>query len=63
MFYDNFNKTLPLGMDLSSEVLIDIDKIKIELCNEEEFYINYSTDEFNNVTKHVKIYEYNADVM
>ena len=59
MFYDNFNKTLPLGMDLSSEVLVDLDKIKIECIKEEEFNINYYLED-EAVTKKVKVYEYDA---
>ena len=59
IFYDNFNKTLPVGMDLSSEMLMDVNKIKIEFEKEESFYINYKVDEFEYATKEIKIYEYN----
>lgn len=59
MFYDNFNKTLPLGMDLSTEVLIDLDKIKVECIKEEEFNINYYLEE-EAVTKKIKVYEYDT---
>ncbi len=63
MFYDNFNKTLPLGMDLSTEVLIDLDKIKVKCVKEEEFNINYYLED-EAVTKKVKVYEYDAiDIM
>lgn len=58
MFYDNFNKTLPLGMDLSSEVVIDLDKIQVECVKEEKFYINCYMNEYEAVTKKVKVYEY-----
>lgn len=61
MFYDNFNKTLPIGMNLSSDVLLDVDKINAKYIKEESFYINYKIDEFENVTKEVKIYEYEAE--
>lgn len=63
MFYDNFNKTLPVGMDLSSEVLVDLDKIKINCIKEEEFNINSSINEFEASTKKIKIYEYNAEII
>ena len=33
IFYDNQNKTLPIGQDLSSRILIDISKIDIKLKN------------------------------
>jgi len=61
MFYDNFNKTLPVGMDLSTEVLINIDKIKVNSISKEEFYINYSLDELNVITANVEVCEYSAE--
>ena len=60
IFYDNFNKTLPVGMNLSSEVLIDVNKIDIEFTKEINFYINYAVDEFEIGTKEIKVYEYNV---
>ena len=60
MFYDNINKTLPLGMNLSSEVLIDTSKIDFKYVNEETFYINYKIDEFEYGTKQIQVYEYEA---
>ena len=61
MFYDNFNKTLPVGMNLSTEVLVDVDKIKLNLVKEEVFYLNYQENEFDFSTKEIKIYEYEAE--
>ena len=58
MFYDNFNKTLPVGMNLSTEVLVDVNKIKLEYKGEETFYINHKEKEFDFTTKEVKLYEY-----
>ena len=58
IFYDNFNKTLPVGMDLSSEVLLNLDKLNLKEINQTEFYINYSIDEFTTKTKKIKLYEY-----
>jgi len=63
MFYDNFNKTLPLGMDLSSEVLVNIDKIKTICTKEEEFNINYAVNEFEMRTKKVKVYGYDTETL
>ena len=60
MFYDNFNKTLPVGMNLSTEVLVDVNKIKLEYKGEETFYINHKENEFDFTTKEVKLYEYEA---
>ena len=61
IFYDNFNKTLPVGMNLSSEVLIDVNKLKTKFIGEENFYINYEINEFEYGTKEVKIYEYESE--
>ena len=58
MFYDNFNKTLPVGMNLSSEVLVDVDKVNTEFIKEDNFYINCKVNEFDVETKEIKIYEY-----
>lgn len=61
MFYDNFNKTLPVGMNLSSEVLIDVSKLKLKYVKEENFYINYKVNEFDINTKQVQVYEYEIE--
>lgn len=63
MFYDNFNKTLPIGMDLSSEVLVDLSKIKVNCIKEVEFNINSQINEFEVSTKKIKLYEYNAKII
>ena len=60
MFYENFNKTLPVGMNLSSEVVLDVDKLNIEFVKENTFFINHKVNEFEYVTKEVKIYEYDS---
>ena len=61
LFYDNFNKTLPVGMHLSTEVLVDVSKLKLNLVKEEGFYINHKENEFDYSTKEVKIFEYDAE--
>lgn len=61
MFYENFNKTLPVGMNLSSEVVLDVDKLNIEFVKENTFFINHKVNEFEYVTKEVKIYEYDSN--
>lgn len=58
MFYDNFNKTLPLGMDISTEVLMDLNKVDLECIKEAEFNINDDINEFETVTRKIKVYEY-----
>lgn len=58
IFYDNFNKTLPLGMNLSSEVLLDTNKLNLKCTKEEEFNINYKSNQFEITTKNIKVYQY-----
>ena len=62
MFYDNFNKTLPLGMDLSTAVLIDANKLNLEFVKEDSFNLNYKLNEFEFGTKEIKIYEYEVRI-
>ena len=58
-FFENNNQTLPLGMDISQEGLINMDMYELELKDKDEFNINIFKDEFNNFVKKVKVYEYN----
>ena len=61
MFYDNFNKTLPVGMNLSTEVLLDTNKLNLKFAKEESFYVNYKVDEFDFNTKEIVVYEYDVE--
>ena len=61
MFYDNFNKTLPVGMDLSTEVLLDTNKLNLKFVKEDSFYVNYKMNEFDFDTKEIVVYEYNVE--
>lgn len=61
MFYDNFNKTLPVGMDLSTEVLLDTNKLNLKFVKEDNFYVNYKMNEFDFDTKEIVVYEYNVE--
>lgn len=52
IFYDNQNKTLPIGMDLSTQILVDANKLK--LVKKDSFDFNYITfedekDDFSNI--------------
>ena len=60
IFYDNFNKTLPLGMNLSTEVLLDTNKLKLKFLKEESFFVNYKVNEFDFNTKEIVVYEYDV---
>ena len=57
-YYDNTNKTLPLGMMISDKVLIDMSKIKLELKKQKLFRINQDIDDINVKTKIICLYEY-----
>ncbi|MBQ6992418.1 MAG: hypothetical protein IJN50_05885 [Clostridia bacterium] len=57
IYYYNINKTLPLGMDEAEKVLIDKEKLELELINED--YNNIVYDENGKiVTKKICIFEY-----
>ena len=62
IFYDNQNKTLPVGQDLSTNILVDISKLKLELKKKTSFkIINYEDekDDFSKITlKLVNVLEY-----
>ena len=61
VFYDNLNKTLPTGMDISDEVLIDMNNFCFELKRQKLFRINQSIDEVNVDTKIICVYEYDVE--
>lgn len=61
IFYDNQNRTLPLGMDITDEVLIDMDVFNIELKRQKLFRINQSIDKINVNTKIICVYEYDVE--
>ncbi len=61
IFYDNQNKTLPVGQDLSTKILIDTSKIKLELQNKDSFNIVQFNDDndFSSVKiKNINLLEY-----
>ena len=60
ILFENTNQTLPLGMNLSDEVLVDLSKYKLEETNKEEFKINYLQDEYTNRIIKVHCIEYNV---
>ncbi len=66
VYYDNINQTLPEGMNLSSNVLIDNSKLNFSLVNKTKFRTNNYFRESNNLifpkTKDIFVYEYNVDI-
>lgn len=66
IFYDNINQTLPVGMNLSSSVLIDCKKLEFTLTGKNKFRTNnYFTESKNLIapkSKDVFVYEYDVDL-
>ncbi len=62
IFYDNKNKTLPIGMDLSTKIIVDISKLHLSLLNKKSFRIaNFENqeDDFSEVNiKDIDVFEY-----
>ena len=58
VFYDNFNKTLPVGMDLSTEILFDTFKTEIKEVKQETFNINVYEDEYTSKVLKVNVIDY-----
>ena len=66
VFYDNTNQTLPEGMDLSSQILLDNNKYEFTLINKSKFRTNNYFRESNNLifpkSKDIFVYEYNVEL-
>lgn len=58
VFFENNNQTLPLGMDISQETLLNLDLYNLELKNREEFNLNVLKNEFDVDIKKINVYEY-----
>ena len=58
MFFDNLNQTLPLGMDITQKVLVNLQEYEYKLVSRKDFNMNYLKDEYNNVIKKIEVYEY-----
>ncbi len=66
IFFDNSNQTLPLGMDVSTSVLIDCKRLEFTQINKTKFRTNNYFTESNNLilpkAKDVFVYEYDVDI-
>ncbi len=64
IFYDNQNKTLPIGQDISSKILIDLSKVDLKLTNRTSFkmtQIEDEKDDFSKVNvKTFQVFEYDV---
>jgi len=57
-YYNNNNQTLPLGMNISDKILVDMSKLNLELKKQKLFRINQEVDELRVETKIICVYEY-----
>lgn len=66
VYYDNVNQTLPEGMDLSKQVLIDCSKFNFRLVKQTKFRTNDYFRESNNLirpkSKDIFVYEYDLEM-
>lgn len=60
IFFDNINNTLPVGMDLSDEILVNLNNYTVNEKSSCEFRYNYIKNEFENSIINVKVIEYDA---
>lgn len=58
IYYDNLNKTLPYGMDVSDEIMLDMSKLNLELKRQKLFRVNIKIDEQHVRTETLCAYEY-----
>lgn len=58
VYYDNSNLTLPMGMDVSDKIIVDMSKLKLEPKKQKLFRINQEIDEIKTQTKIICGYEY-----
>lgn len=66
IFYDNNNRTLPEGMNLSTNVLIDCKRLNFRLVSKSKFRTNNYFTESNNLilpkSKDIFVYEYDVSL-
>ncbi len=58
IYYDNHNKTLPLGMDVTTKCLVRLGDYELEQKQEEEFRIINLVNEFHVDITNIHVYEY-----
>lgn len=64
IFYDNQNKTLPIGQDLSTKILVDVSKLDLDLKKKSSFKIvefEEEKDDFSAIVlKNIQVFEYDV---
>ena len=65
IFFDNQNKTLPVGQDISTKILVDISKVDLTLKNKTKFKIVEFEDEHDDFSKieikTVNVFEFDSE--
>lgn len=61
VFYDNSNKTLPLGMDIKEQALIDLKLFELDLKEKKQIRINREENGKNKI-KNICVYEYDLEL-
>lgn len=61
MFYGNLNNTLPEGMNITTEVLVDLKQYEIKLVSRKDFKMNFIENEFESKVKTIQVYEYDME--
>ena len=66
IFYDNQNKTLPVGQDLSTKILVDITKLDLNVKNKTSFKIAEFEDEKDDFSKinikTINVFEFDVEL-
>ena len=59
VFFDNNNKTLPLGMNLSNKVILDLKNEELKLIKKEDFKLNIENEDMSvkNISVYINEYE------
>ena len=64
IFYENQNKTLPIGQDISTKILVDLSNVELKINNRQTFKITEIEDEkddFSKVNvKTINVFEYDV---
>ena len=58
IYYNNYNKTLPLGMNVETKGVINLDNYELKQVSKDDFRINIEINEFKFSTKKINLYEY-----
>ena len=62
IYYDNLNGTLPIGMNTTNEMMIDMSMYNFELKRQKLFRINQEIDDIISHIKIICVYEYDLEL-